>query len=121
MTLGVATRLVISECGAGGSRNAVEAPGSRISSCGTLEGCQSATLPGSRGDFGSRSGGVVALNPRLMAGKPPACSRPLNAVVTHHLATLLARTSLVLGTLPGGCAGGSCLNTNSSSSIRITR
>jgi hypothetical protein len=66
-------------------RNAVEPPGSGLSSFGTLEGCQSsATPPGSNGDFGIQSGGIASafaeatadksLNPRLLSGKPPACS-----------------------------------------------
>jgi hypothetical protein len=58
-----------------GGRNAVGTPGSGVSRFGILEGCRmSATPPGSVGDYGARSGGVAALNPRLLSGKPAACS-----------------------------------------------
>ena len=53
----------------------METPGSGFSSFGILEGWQSsATPPGSAGDFGTRFGGVATLDPRLLSGKPPACS-----------------------------------------------
>jgi len=58
-----------------GGRSTAETPGSGWAWFGILEGCQSsATPPGSIGDFGMRSGGIAALNPRLLSGKPPACS-----------------------------------------------
>ena len=69
-----------------GGRNGVETSGS-VDFFGPRipKGCQrSATPPGSNGDFTMRSGGIApafaalrrgrSLNPRLLSGKPPACS-----------------------------------------------
>jgi hypothetical protein len=59
-----------------GGRNGVETSGCVVLfDPRILKGCQSsATPPGSAGDFGLRSGGIALLNPRLLSGKPPACS-----------------------------------------------
>jgi hypothetical protein len=58
-----------------GGRSAAETPGSGVWSLGILEGCQSSATPaGSNEDFGAGSGGVATLDPRLLSGKPPACS-----------------------------------------------
>jgi hypothetical protein len=60
-----------------------------------LKGCQSsATSPGAMGDFGLRSGGIASLNPRLLSGKPPACS--LAAPKTNTAASLGGGWSLRL-------------------------
>jgi hypothetical protein len=59
-----------------GGRNGVETSGCVVLfDARILKGCQSsATPPGAAGDFGLRSGGIALLNPRLLSGKPPACS-----------------------------------------------
>src|SRR5262249_19049587 len=59
-----------------GGRSIAETSGMAVIGFGILEGCQrSATPAGSMGDCGRRSGGIAALNPRLISGKPMACFR----------------------------------------------
>ena len=58
-----------------GGRRTASTPGSGWVGHRIPEGCQKPATPGgSTGDGGPKSGGIAALNPRLPAGKPPACA-----------------------------------------------
>jgi hypothetical protein len=58
-----------------GGRSAAETPGRLWSIFTTPQGWQSSATPaGLIRSFGRRPGGIAVLNPRLLSGKPPACS-----------------------------------------------
>ena len=59
-----------------GGRSAAETSGSVTMGLCILKGCQrSATPSESAGHFERHSGGIALLNPRLLSGKPAACSK----------------------------------------------